>query len=380
MAYPGTPAARLSESAGGTLPLLAYLAIATMLMVADQRGGFGAQAREHLGLVAEPVWWLAAAPGRVVDGAGELFTTRGELQDENTRLRQELQVNASRLHRLAAVAEENQRLRELLGGTRGYRLSAKLVGILDVDLDPTRQRIVLEAGADDGVFVGQAMIDAGGVLGQVIEVTPRRAVGLLLTDPSHAIPVQVARSGLRGIAYGTGRGDQLRLPNIPQSADIRVGDRLVTSGIGGRFPAGFPVGTVESLHPDDTRLFAVAEARPAARLDRSLEVLLVNNTTDGLDAGPELPPPPVETPADAEDTTSTEAGATPAAANAAAGADTPPATTGATTPPANAPAESSAPGTTAPRAAAPATPPTTNDPRPATPPPASPSATPERDR
>ncbi len=294
MAYPGSPAARLSDGAGGTLPLLAYLAIATLLMVADQRGGFGTQARQHLSVLAEPVWWLAAAPGRLADGAGEAIASRGQLQQENEALRRELQINASRLHRLAAVAEENQRLRALLGGTRGYRLNAKLVGITDIDLDPSRQRILLEAGSDDGVVVGQAMIDAGGVLGQVIEVTPHRATALLLTDPEHAIPVQVARSGLRTIAFGTGRTDRLTLPNIPQSADIRTGDLLVTSGIGGRFPAGFPVGTVERLHPDETRLFVVAEARPAARLDRGLEVLLVSNAIDEADIGPPVPPPPAE--------------------------------------------------------------------------------------
>ena len=313
MAYPGSPAARLSDSAGGTLPLLAYLALATLLMVADQRGGFGTQARQKLSVLAEPVWWLAAAPGRLAEGAGDLATSHSQLQRDNKALRQELQVNASRLHRLAAVAEENQRLRELLGGTRGYKLSAKLVGITDIDLDPSRQRILLDAGSDDGVVVGQAMIDAGGVLGQVIEVTPRRATALLLTDPEHAIPVQVARSGLRTIAFGTGRTDQLRLPNIPQSADIRVGDRLVTSGIGGRFPAGFPVGVVEALHPDDTRLFVVAEARPAARLDRGLEVLLVSNAVDETQAGPDVPPPPKPEPA-AADPAADPAAADPAAA------------------------------------------------------------------
>lgn len=302
MAYPGNPAPRLTDGAGSTLPLLAYLAIATVLMVADLRGGFAAQARVHLSTLAEPVWWLAAAPGRLVDGAGEFFASRSSLQQENQRLHRELQVNASRLHRLLAVAEENQRLRELLGGTRGYRLNAQLAGIIDVDLDPSRQRIVLDAGGNEGVRVGQAMIDAGGVLGQVIEVTPRHSTALLLTDPEHAVPVQVARTGLRAIAYGTGRTDMLRLPSIPQSGDIRVGDRLVTSGIGGRFPAGFPVGVVESVEPDETQLFVVAEARPSARLDRGVEVLLVNNTTTGVDAGPPLPPPSAPVEEDGADT------------------------------------------------------------------------------
>jgi rod shape-determining protein MreC len=118
--------------------------------------------------------------------------------------------------------------------------------------------------------------------------------------------VQVVRSGLRTIAFGTGRSDQLRLPNIPQSADIRVGDRLVTSGIGGRFPAGFPVGVVEALHPDDTRLFVVAEARPAAFIDRSMEVLLVSNAIDQTEVGPVAPPPPPEPP-DTDDAVDAEA-------------------------------------------------------------------------
>ena len=292
MAYQTSPAPRLTDGAGSTLPLLAYLAIATVLMVADLRGGFAAQARQHLSVLAEPIWWLAAAPGRLMDGGREMFSTRAALQAENEQLRRELQVNASRLHRLLAVNEENQRLRELLGGTRGYRLNAQLAGIIDVDLDPSRQRIVLDAGSLQGVRLGQAMIDAGGVLGQVIEVTPRHSTALLLTDTEHAIPVQVARSGLRTIAYGTGRTDRLRLPSIPQSGDIRVGDRLVTSGIGGRFPAGFPVGVVESVRPDETQSFVVAEARPAARLDRGVEVLLVSNVVDGVDDGPPLPPPP----------------------------------------------------------------------------------------
>ncbi|GAB2663558.1 rod shape-determining protein MreC [Arenimonas aestuarii] len=293
MAYPGNPAPRLTDGAGSTLPLLAYLAIATVLMVADLRGGFAAKARVQLTTLVEPVWWLASAPGRLSDGASEFFSSRAALQQENERLHRELQVNASRLHRLLAVAEENQRLRGLLGGTRGYRLEAQLASIIDVDLDPSRQRIVLDAGGNDGVRVGQAMIDAGGVLGQVIEVTPRHSTALLLTDPEHAVPVQVARTGLRAIAYGTGRTDMLRLPSIPQSGDIRVGDRLVTSGIGGRFPAGFPVGVILSVQPDETQAFVVAEARPSARLDRGVEVLLVSNTTTGVDAGPPLPPPPV---------------------------------------------------------------------------------------
>jgi len=288
VAYPGSTASRLSESAGGTLPLLAYLALAMTLMVADQRGGFASQARLKLSVLAEPVWWVAASPGRVAEGVGKLFSTLQELTAENQRLTRELQVSASRLHRLLAVAEENQRLRELLGGTRGYRLSAKLVGIIDIDLDPSRQRILLDAGSDGGVAVGQAMIDAGGVLGQVVEVTPRRATALLLTDPDHAIPVQVVRSGLRTIAFGTGRTDQLRLPNIPQSADIRVGDRLVTSGLDGTYPPGLAVAQVTGVERETGQMFARIECAPLGGVDRS-ETLLVLAPPVALPPRPEEP-------------------------------------------------------------------------------------------
>jgi rod shape-determining protein MreC len=289
VAYPGNSASRANDSALSTLPLLAYAALAIALMVFDHRSGYGAQVRQRFAVVAEPFRWLAAAPTRLFSASREGLALRERLQTDNERMRKELAIATARLNRLDAVSAENQRLRELLGGTRGYRLNVRLVGIFEVDLDPYRQRLVLDAGNADGVQVGDALIDAGGVLGQVIEVSPHRAIALLLTDPDHAVPVQVARSGLRATAIGTGHGDRRSLPNIPQSADIRVGDVLITSGIGGRFPAGFPVGVISELHPDSTGLFMVAEARPAARLDRGVEVLLVSNLPPQLDVGPPAP-------------------------------------------------------------------------------------------
>jgi len=264
--------------------------LAVALMVADHRAGLGPSVRDKLSVVTEPLWWLASAPVRLVGASRENLASREALQAEADRLRRALEISTARLNRLNAVAAENVRLRQLLRGTRGYRLNVQMVGIFEVDLDPYRQRLVLDAGSAEGVRDGQALIDSGGVLGQVIETTPNRAIALLLTDADHAVPVQVARSGLRTTAYGTGRRDRLELPNIPQSADIRVGDTLITSGIGGRFPAGFPVGVITALHPDDTRLFVVAEARPSAHLDQGSEVLLVSNLPPALDVGPPTPP------------------------------------------------------------------------------------------
>jgi rod shape-determining protein MreC len=290
VAYVGKKTDRLSESALAVLPLVFYLGLAVALMVADRRMDYGRHARERAAVLSEPLWWVASAPARLFRAAGEELSLRGTLQAENERRKRELDIATARIHRLNAIAEENRRLRDLLGGTRGYALDVRLVGILDVDLDPFRQRIVLDAGSDDGVRVGQALIDSGGVLGQVIEVGPRRATALLISDPDHAVPVQVARSGLRTIAYGTGHSDRLLLPNVPQSGDIRRGDLLISSGLGGRFPAGFPVGTVTALQADKLRLFVTADATPAAHLERGSEVLLVSNRPAPVDVGPPAPP------------------------------------------------------------------------------------------
>jgi rod shape-determining protein MreC len=233
---------------------------------------------------------LASSPARLAETLRESFSSRATLASQNEALREQVLIGNARIHRLEAVQLENQRLRALLGGTRGLRLSVQLANLVDIDLDPFRHRIVLDGGTSRGVRQGLAVIDGRGVAGQVIAVTPTQATAMLISDPSHAIPVQVVRSGLRTIAYGTGEIDRLLLPSIPLSADVRVGDQLITSGLGGTFPAGFPVGTITDLRPDETRLFVVAEAQPAAALDRSGEVLLVWDTSAGS-AKEEVGPP-----------------------------------------------------------------------------------------
>lgn len=280
------------EGGAGTLKLLAYLAMATILMVADHRGGYLDKVRAGAGLLTGPLYRLAAAPAHIARDVSNHFTAQQTLMDENTALREQLLLANARMDRLASVQVENQRLRSLLGGTRGLRLDVQLASLIDIDLDPFRHRLVLDAGSRRGVTEGLAVIDAEGVVGQVLAVTPANATVILISDPSHAIPVQVVRTGLRAIAYGTGRTDLLEVPSIPLSADLRAGDVLETSGIGGRFPAGFKVGTIEQLQPDDTRLFVVAQVRPAARLDRGGEVLLVWNTPTPVQTDEVGPPVP----------------------------------------------------------------------------------------
>lgn len=263
-----------------TIRLLTYLTLAIALILLDSRSAWLSQLRQQANWLVQPVWALAGLPGWFGGQLSERAISHARLVIENRQLRNQLLIANARLTRLQTAARDNAQLRELLNLAEHRGLDVQLAPILDVDLDPTRQRLVLDAGSRDGVRLGQAVIDAGGLMGQVIEVTPLHSIVLLLTDPDHAVPVTVARNGVRLIVYG--RGDRLELRDIPLSAGVKVGDVVITSGLGGRFPAGFPVGSISALRPDDSHAFLVGEITPAAKLDRGRNVLL-------LRSGPLLP-------------------------------------------------------------------------------------------
>ena len=271
--YAGPPVASRQGDASSPLRLLAYLALAITLIVLDDQAGWLARARAQANVLVQPVWVLAGLPGRLGTQVKDNAASHGQLVDENRQLRNQLLIANARLTRLQTAALDNAQLRELLNVAERSGLDVQLAPILDIDLDPVRQRLVLAAGSRDGVHMGQAVIDAGGLMGQVIATTGSTATVLLLTDPDHAVPVTVARNGVRLIVYG--RGDTLELRDIPLSAGVEVGDEIVTSGLGGRFPAGFPVGKITALRPDDTHAFLVGQLDPAAKLDRGRDVLLL---------------------------------------------------------------------------------------------------------
>jgi len=271
--YAGPPVASRSGDAASPLRLLAYLALAITLIVLDDQAGWLARLREQANSLVQPVWALAGLPGKLGGQVRDSAASHGQLVTENRELRNQLLLANARLTRLQTAALDNAQLRELLNVAERSGLDVQLAPILDIDLDPVKQRLVLDAGSREGVHVGQAVIDSGGLMGQVINVTGGTSTVLLLTDPDHAVPVTVARNGVRLIVYG--RGDKLELRDIPLSAGVEVGDEIVTSGLGGRFPAGFPVGTITALRPDDTHAFLVGELKPAAQLDRGRDVLLL---------------------------------------------------------------------------------------------------------
>jgi rod shape-determining protein MreC len=225
---------------------------------------------------------------------------------------------------MAAVAEQNQRLKELLDTQHSLELNVQLARVIDVDLGAYSHRMMLNVGARDGVKSGQVVIDAHGVIGQVVQVMPRTSLVMLVTDPEHAIPVVVERTGLRTIAYGSRDGDLLSLPNISMAADVHPGDKLLTSGLGGRFPPGFPVGEIRSVEPAASGMFLEGRARPMADLDRSEDVLLLHDLAEPV--GPPEPVAPAGPPADLAPPASPSSSATPPrdAAPPASTAATPP--------------------------------------------------------
>ena len=167
------------------------------------------------------------------------------------------------------------RLRDLLGSSFKIGDRVLIAELLSVDLDPYRQQVLVNKGTSSGVFVGQPVLDANAVMGQVVRVNPCPRPCCLITDASHGLPVQVNRNGLRTVAQGTGFVNRLELPHLPKNADVQVGDLLVTSGLGGHFPPGYPVARVAEVRQEPGKPFATVIAEPTASLDRSREVLLV---------------------------------------------------------------------------------------------------------
>ena len=231
--------------------------------------------RAQMSLIVKPLYWAASLPGRFWDAATQQFSSRSELLADNEKLQAEMLLLQRRLQKLAALTEQNVRLRELLNSAALVDDKVLVAELIGVDPNPYTHRLLIDKGEKDGVYLGQPVLDARGLMGQVVEVLPYTARVLLLTDATHSIPVQVNRNGLRAIASGTGHPDRLELRHVADIADIKEGDLLVSSGLGQRFPAGYPVATVTEVIRDSGQPFAVVRAVPTAALNRSRYLLLV---------------------------------------------------------------------------------------------------------
>ena len=254
----------------------ALLALACLsLMLLDHRENHLSRVRQGLSLAVYPIQIIVDLPFSAWDSLKSTLAERSELIAENQRLKREALDASFRLQRLAALEVENERLRELLDSTEQLGRRALIAEVLAIDLDPYRQRFTLNRGLIDGVYVGQALVDSSGVVGQIVSVGAMTAEAVLITDADHAVPVTVNRNSLRTIVIGTGDSGRLRLPYLTNSADVEVGDLLVSSGLGGVFPSGYPVGRVLEVRVRPGQSFAEVIAEPVSALDRTQEVLLV---------------------------------------------------------------------------------------------------------
>ena len=262
---------------GPSLQLRLFLAVIISIaaIVADSRFGVFTHVRVYLSSLVSPLQYMANAPGIMLDTMSTQVQTRAGLIEQTKQQEQQLFTLRSRLLKMDHLEHENQRLRELLGSPV-HKESRKMVAeLLSVDSDPFSHQVLINKGALDGVYNGQPVINDQGVIGQVLHVGSTTSRVLLITDSSHGIPVRVLRNDLRAIASGSGELDKLELRNLPRNTDVQVGDLLVTSGLGGRFPEGYPVATVTRSDYVEGKPFAQVEAKPLVELDRLRYLLLL---------------------------------------------------------------------------------------------------------
>lgn len=255
---------------------MAVLVIASItLMTVDHRWHSLELVRSALSSVIYPLQYTIDLPIQLFYWADDALSSQKTLLEKNREFEARHLENRVQLQKLDIIEKENDRLRKLLSAIPKTTERLLVSEIINVDVDPYRQLIILNKGSNNEAYQGQPIIDAQGIMGQIIHVGPLSSTAMLITDASHAIPVQVNRTGLRSIAFGSGKIDQLNLRHLPHSVDIKVGDLLITSGLGGTFPPNFPVAIVSKVERPAGEQFSLIEAKPHAQLEKSREVLLV---------------------------------------------------------------------------------------------------------
>jgi len=258
-----------------TTRLVVLLILSSLMMALDHRQNHLEGIRSGLSLLIYPLQYIVNLPVAASHWMGDSFSSRETLREENNRLKLQHTLFKARLQKLQSLKAENQRLRELLQASKKVSERVLIGELLAVDLEPFTRQVVINKGNRNDVYLGQPLMDAEGTMGQVVHLGPFSSTAMLITDANHAIPVQVNRNGLRAIALGTGAPDKLDIPYLPISADIVEGDLLTTSGLGGRFPTGYPVAVVTEIVKDPTLPYAVISAMPTAQLEQAREVLLI---------------------------------------------------------------------------------------------------------
>ncbi len=255
---------------------MAFALLSVCLMVADNRFGYLDQLRFALGYVTTPIYWVADTPTRISFWIDDVLVSRTDLIEENETLREQLLLSQRQLQLLESLASENSRLRALQDSAQVIDRTVLPAEIINTSPDPFSKRILINKGAIDDVFVGQALLDANGLMGQVDEVLPFTSWVLLITDFHHVTPVEVNRNGERALARGSREGGpELELEFVTQTQDIATGDLLVSSGMGQVYPRDYPVAEVVSVYQDPGQAYMQVRARPIAQMDSTRNVMLV---------------------------------------------------------------------------------------------------------
>jgi rod shape-determining protein MreC len=275
--------------------MLLVCVVAFALIFGHMRSPWLREVESNLSVLATPFYWLADLPYRIKDWGGHTLRDWTSLLEENRKLREQTLILEARVEKMASLSAENTRLRQLLNSSAHLDDSVLIAELVGVSADPLRHVVVINKGRDAGVYVGQAVIDARGLVGQVIEVSVYYSRVMLITDSTHAVPVQVNRNGVRAIAEGSGLIDELQLTHLAATMDVKEGDLLVTSGLGGHFPSGYPVAVVTSVDRRPNAFMKVT-ARPAAQLDQTRHLLLIFREKSTLPA-PDFETGEGETPA-----------------------------------------------------------------------------------
>lgn len=254
---------------------LVFCVLSILLLLLDAKTDYLKPLRQHLISISAPFYTFVGMPGRMGEWAGESLVTRDELEAENIALRSENYILQQKLQKMAALVAENNRLTELLNSSHTIEDDVLVARLMAVSPDPLRQEMMLDKGADDGVYVGQAVLDATGLAGQVIEVAPSSSRVMLIVDSESAVPVQLARNGIRMVAEGTGAMHEMNLRYVSATTDIVVDDLLVSSGLDRHYPPNYPVARVASIEKDPGQPFLMIRVEPLAQLNRSRHFLLV---------------------------------------------------------------------------------------------------------
>ena len=276
------------------MKLLILGVVALILLAVDSFTDWLDPVTSRFSQTSLPFQWLTSLPDRLDEWGEEALLSRTQLEEENGFLRQELLVYKGQLQRMAAISAENTRLRNLLNATEMLSDKVLVAELIGVSTDPLTHTIVINRGASDGAYVGQPVLDEKGLMGQVVEVRNNNSTILLVTDDAHALPVQVIRNGVRAIAEGTGDFRRLHLRYVSPTVDIKEDDVLVSSGLGGRFPSGYPVGTVIGVHRDPGQPFMTVDVEPAANIERSRHLLLVFSEVKAFQTESSAAPEPEE--------------------------------------------------------------------------------------